>query len=374
MTVPVVLDTDGGTDDAVALWWALTDPRVELRGDPRHVGQRRPRRRRRHLPPRARRRRARRRARRPRRRRAPGADAAAGTGHLRARRGRARRHRSRLAHRRRADRSTSPRPSCSTASPHERPGEIVLVTIGPLSTTAAALRKEPSIAGRVRDLDRDGRRRRPEGQRPARRRGEHRPRPRRRRRGGRGGVAVATAARRPRRDARRPARRRACSTSPTRVARRRPRMLAGPLRAYADVLRPHRADGAGHVPVPRPPRRHRRRRPRRHHRGARRCRSPSTPGESAAWGATVADLRPRPEGTPEGFHPWRVAPRRRRRPLPRRGGPAVRRLRGHARQTRGRLPSVISGRVRTTTCHGSRRMAAQEGSSGPSQMPSTAGS
>lgn len=26
----MVLDTDGGTDDAVALWWALTDPRVDL--------------------------------------------------------------------------------------------------------------------------------------------------------------------------------------------------------------------------------------------------------------------------------------------------------------------------------------------------------
>lgn len=29
---PMVIDTDGGTDDAVALWWALTDPRVELLG------------------------------------------------------------------------------------------------------------------------------------------------------------------------------------------------------------------------------------------------------------------------------------------------------------------------------------------------------
>lgn len=29
--VPIVLDTDGGIDDAVALWWALTDPRVDLR-------------------------------------------------------------------------------------------------------------------------------------------------------------------------------------------------------------------------------------------------------------------------------------------------------------------------------------------------------
>ena len=30
--VPVVVDTDGGIDDAVALWWAATDPRVELVG------------------------------------------------------------------------------------------------------------------------------------------------------------------------------------------------------------------------------------------------------------------------------------------------------------------------------------------------------
>ena len=28
--VALVVDTDGGTDDAVALWWALADPRVEL--------------------------------------------------------------------------------------------------------------------------------------------------------------------------------------------------------------------------------------------------------------------------------------------------------------------------------------------------------
>lgn len=27
---PMIIDTDGGTDDAVALWWALTDPRVDL--------------------------------------------------------------------------------------------------------------------------------------------------------------------------------------------------------------------------------------------------------------------------------------------------------------------------------------------------------
>ena len=28
--LPIVVDTDGGIDDAVALWWALTDPRVDL--------------------------------------------------------------------------------------------------------------------------------------------------------------------------------------------------------------------------------------------------------------------------------------------------------------------------------------------------------
>ncbi len=30
--VPVVIDTDAGIDDAVGLWWALTDPRIEVRG------------------------------------------------------------------------------------------------------------------------------------------------------------------------------------------------------------------------------------------------------------------------------------------------------------------------------------------------------
>ncbi len=29
---PLIIDTDGGVDDATALWWALTDPRVELIG------------------------------------------------------------------------------------------------------------------------------------------------------------------------------------------------------------------------------------------------------------------------------------------------------------------------------------------------------
>lgn len=28
--LPLVIDTDGGTDDAVAIWWALTDPGVEV--------------------------------------------------------------------------------------------------------------------------------------------------------------------------------------------------------------------------------------------------------------------------------------------------------------------------------------------------------
>jgi len=29
---PVIIDTDGGVDDAAGLWWALTDPRIELIG------------------------------------------------------------------------------------------------------------------------------------------------------------------------------------------------------------------------------------------------------------------------------------------------------------------------------------------------------
>src|SRR5688572_3643374 len=28
----VIIDTDGGIDDAAALWWALTDPRIDLIG------------------------------------------------------------------------------------------------------------------------------------------------------------------------------------------------------------------------------------------------------------------------------------------------------------------------------------------------------
>src|SRR5690349_2270844 len=30
MTRPIVIDTDGGVDDAVALWWALTDPALDV--------------------------------------------------------------------------------------------------------------------------------------------------------------------------------------------------------------------------------------------------------------------------------------------------------------------------------------------------------
>ena len=28
--IPLIIDTDGGVDDAVALWWAVTDPRLDV--------------------------------------------------------------------------------------------------------------------------------------------------------------------------------------------------------------------------------------------------------------------------------------------------------------------------------------------------------
>lgn len=149
--VPIVLDTDGGVDDAVALWWALTDPRVELvavlttwgnvdldaatrtclrvlaaaeRSDvPVARGAAGP------LGP------------------TPlqtlaghvhGDDGLGGHGHNWSTGG--------------LEPVVEPASELLAQLTAERPGELTLVTIGPLSTTAGALRADPVIAGRVREL------------------------------------------------------------------------------------------------------------------------------------------------------------------------------------------------------------------------------
>lgn len=151
VTVPIVLDTDGGVDDAVALWWALTDPRVELvavlttwgnvdldaatrtclrvlaaagrgdvvvaRGEAGPIGP------------------------------TPletlaghvhGDDGLGGHGHRWPTGG--------------LEPVAEPAGALLARVTAERPGELTLVAIGPLSTAAGALRADPGIAGRVRDL------------------------------------------------------------------------------------------------------------------------------------------------------------------------------------------------------------------------------
>ena len=151
MAIPVVLDTDGGIDDAVALWWALTDPRVELLGVLATWGN-------------------------------VDLDVAAATClRILAAAGR---HDVPVAFGAGDPVGPTPLPGRATfvhgddglggdaarwptdgLTPSDvpaaellarltaqRPGEVTVVTIGPLSTLAAALRHDPAIAGRVHDL------------------------------------------------------------------------------------------------------------------------------------------------------------------------------------------------------------------------------
>jgi purine nucleosidase len=301
--VPVVIDTDGGIDDAVALWWALTDPRVELvgvlatwgnvdldvaaavclrvlaaagRGDiPVALGAAHP------LGPT------------PIPGLAPlvhGEDGLGGYGDAWPV----------------GDLAVTEEPATELLArlTAERPGDITVVTIGPLSTTAAALRGDPAIAGRVRDVIVMGGAVAQKGNAlPA---GEaniaHDP------------VAAAEVVA-------------ASWTTPpllvgldvTHAAlldrshldlaaegrTTAARMLADPLRFYADFY--DRSDQT--------------------RRGAFPCHdllavmaavdpavitdAPLLPlavdtGGSAAWGATIADFRPWSEVLPDGFHPWRI--------------------------------------------------------------------
>jgi purine nucleosidase len=302
--VPIVLDTDGGTDDAVALWWALTDPRVELVGILATWGN-------------------------------VDLDVAAATccrvlnaagrgdvpvalGEPDALGPAPLTERATFVHGEDGLGGTAARwptgdvgPVDETATDlldrvtAERPGEITLVTVGPLSTTAAALRARPGIAGRVRELVvMGGVVAEPGNALPLCEANiAHDP------------VAAAEVVAAP-------------WTSPPLLvgldATHRAvvdaellaladegrtaaaRMLAEPLRAYAAFCETARQPGAGAYP----------------------CHdllaviaavdpaiitdAPTVPlaidtGGSAAWGATVADLRPVPGRGLAGHHPWRVA-------------------------------------------------------------------
>lgn len=150
--IPVVIDSDGGCDDAAAIWFALTDPRLDVvalvatwgdltreesaanlcriaayagRPDlPVALGATGPS------------------AAAPSLRRAPHVHGEDGLGDT-------------------ADRWPLPEGAAPVAEPAaelvarltaERPGEVAICTIGPLSTLAAALRAVPAIAGRTREL------------------------------------------------------------------------------------------------------------------------------------------------------------------------------------------------------------------------------
>jgi purine nucleosidase len=300
----IVVDTDGGVDDAVALWWALTDQRVEVAAVlvtwgnvPRAVAATnvcrilhaagRP-----EVPV------------------ALGADGPTGptpvpgvdihvhgddglgghghrwpTGEVRP--------------------VTEPAAELLARLTAERPGEIDLVTIGPLSTLAGALADDPALAIRLRDLTVMGGAVRPPGN--ALPQGEsnvvHDP----------GAAAVVVTAAWPRppllvgldvtlRAVLHAEDVELAAASGTVAGS----FLADPMRAYGAFYQRSRQTGSGTLA----------------------CHdllavlaaiepdividAPTVPlavdtGWSAAWGATIADLRATPQRTPPGFAPWRVA-------------------------------------------------------------------
>lgn len=141
----LVVDSDGGVDDAVALWWVLAQPDVELvslvatggitgldaaaanLARVLHAAGR------------------------------PAVPVARGTGDAAGRSGRAHGSDGLGGHARRWSTGgivpvAEPGADLLARLTAERPGRIELVTIGPLSTLAAALRDDPGIAGRLRSL------------------------------------------------------------------------------------------------------------------------------------------------------------------------------------------------------------------------------